>query len=233
MAIASRQLSRLRHRTQELKAQEQDLKAQEQELKMQELALQRETETLKAQEQKLKRQEQMLENLLFTIESRKPTTPKKEPFTLNSLLLSLKSQNTIKDITNESQSVTVRGLGRYPVGPPITITDIANNYLIEVTSMKYNSQFESLLSKYVFVERTSRYEHPLGGRFFQNASPQETSSACEGDAASTGPAADAFKERVFELSEFDENAIVSKRAQVVEEVNSDHQHQVELDLHHG
>jgi uncharacterized protein (TIGR02271 family) len=31
--------------------------------------------------------------------------------------------------------------------------------------------------------------------------------------------ADAFKERVFELSEFDERAIVSKRAQVVEEVN--------------
>ena len=30
---------------------------------------------------------------------------------------------------------------------------------------------------------------------------------------------DAFKERVFELSEFDERAIVSKRAQVVEEVN--------------
>jgi stress response protein YsnF len=31
--------------------------------------------------------------------------------------------------------------------------------------------------------------------------------------------ADALKERVFELSEFDEYAIVSKRAQVVEEVN--------------
>lgn len=30
---------------------------------------------------------------------------------------------------------------------------------------------------------------------------------------------DAFKERVFELSEFDERAIVSKRAQVMEEVN--------------
>jgi uncharacterized protein (TIGR02271 family) len=30
---------------------------------------------------------------------------------------------------------------------------------------------------------------------------------------------DAFKERVFELSEFDERALVSKRAQVVEEVN--------------
>jgi len=30
---------------------------------------------------------------------------------------------------------------------------------------------------------------------------------------------DAFKERVFELSEYDEQAIVSKRAQVVEEVN--------------
>ena len=30
---------------------------------------------------------------------------------------------------------------------------------------------------------------------------------------------DAFKERVFELSEFDERAIVSKKAQVVEEVN--------------
>ncbi len=30
---------------------------------------------------------------------------------------------------------------------------------------------------------------------------------------------DAFKERVFELSEFDERAIVNKRAQVVEEVN--------------
>jgi uncharacterized protein (TIGR02271 family) len=30
---------------------------------------------------------------------------------------------------------------------------------------------------------------------------------------------DAFKERVFELSEFDERALVSKRAQVVEEIN--------------
>ena len=38
------------------------------------------------------------ENLLFTIESEKPTTPKKEHFTSNSLL----SSNSIEDITSKS-----------------------------------------------------------------------------------------------------------------------------------
>jgi len=78
MAIASRQLSRLRQRTQELKAQEQTLK--------------RETELLKAQEQALQHETEMLKNLLFTIESEKPTTPKKEHITLNSLLSSNRTE---------------------------------------------------------------------------------------------------------------------------------------------
>lgn len=99
MAIASRQLSRLRQRTQALKAQEQALKAQEQALqretetlKAQEQTLRRETETLKAQEQTLQRETEMLKNLLSTIESEKPTTPKKEHITLNSLLSSNKTE---------------------------------------------------------------------------------------------------------------------------------------------
>ena len=113
MAIASRLLSRLRQRTQELKAQEQALqretetlkretemlKAQEQTLKRetemlkaQEQALKRETEMLKAQEQTLKRETEMLKNLSFTIESEKPTTPKKEHITLNSLLSSNRTE---------------------------------------------------------------------------------------------------------------------------------------------
>ena len=113
MAIASRQLSRLRQRTQELKAQEQALqretetlkretemlKAQEQALKSetetlkaQEQALKSETETLKAQEQTLQHETEMLKNLLFTIESEKPTTPKKEHITLNSLLSSNRTE---------------------------------------------------------------------------------------------------------------------------------------------
>jgi len=113
MAIASRQLSRLRQRTQELKAQEQTLqretetlkretemlKAQEQALKSetemlkaQEQALKSETETLKAQEQTLQHETEMLKNLLFTIESEKPTTPKKEHITLNSLLSSNRTE---------------------------------------------------------------------------------------------------------------------------------------------
>ena len=120
MAIASRQLSRLRQRTQELKAQEQTLKretellkAQEQALKSeterlkaqeqtlqhetemlkaQEQTLQHETETLKAQEQTLQHETEMLKNRLFTIESEKPTTPKKEHITLNSLLSSNRTE---------------------------------------------------------------------------------------------------------------------------------------------
>ena len=193
MAIASRQLSRLRHRTQELKAQEQ-------ELKMQELALQRETETLKAQEQKLKRQEQMLENLLFTIESRKPTTTKKEPFTLNSLLSSLKSQNMNEDTKNKFKYLAM-GLEGNRVG---TILDR------HILGLVFDvNQFEAIFNRHKSQEAIiSKHD-------------------------ATEAAADAFRERVFELSEFNENAIVSKRAQVVEEVNSDHQHQVELDLHHG
>jgi chromosome segregation ATPase len=106
MAIASRQLSRLRQRTQELKAQEQTLqretetlkretemlKRETEMLKVQEQALKSETETLKAQEQTLKHETEMLKNLLFTIESEKPTTPKKEHITLNSLLSSNRTE---------------------------------------------------------------------------------------------------------------------------------------------
>jgi len=99
MAIASRLLSRLRQRTQELKAQEQalqreteTLKRETEMLKAQEQALKRETEMLKAQEQTLKRETEMLKNLSFTIESEKPTTPKKEHITLNSLLSSNRTE---------------------------------------------------------------------------------------------------------------------------------------------
>ena len=99
MAIASRLLSRLRQRTQELKAQEQalqreteTLKRETEMLKAQEQALKSETEMLKAQEQTLKRETEMLKNLSFTIESEKPTTPKKEHITLNSLLSSNRTE---------------------------------------------------------------------------------------------------------------------------------------------
>jgi chromosome segregation ATPase len=92
MAIASRQLSRLRQRTQELKAQEQTLQRETEALKVQEQALKHETETLKAQEQALQHETEMLKNLLFTIESEKPTTPKKEHITLNSLLSSNRTE---------------------------------------------------------------------------------------------------------------------------------------------
>jgi len=99
MAIASRQLSRLRQRTQELKAQEQalqreteTLKRETEMLKAQEQALKRETEMLKAQEQALQNETEMLKNLSFTIESEKPTTPKKEHITLNSLLSSNRTE---------------------------------------------------------------------------------------------------------------------------------------------
>jgi chromosome segregation ATPase len=85
MAIASRLLSRLRQRTQELKAQEQTLQRETETLK-------RETEMLKAQEQALQHETEMLKNLLFTIESEKPTTPKKEHITLNSLLSSNRTE---------------------------------------------------------------------------------------------------------------------------------------------
>ena len=85
MSIASRLLSRLRQRTQELKAQEQALQRETETLK-------RETEMLKAQEQTLKRETEMLKNLSFTIESEKPTTPKKEHITLNSLLSSNRTE---------------------------------------------------------------------------------------------------------------------------------------------
>ncbi len=110
MAIASRQLSRLRQRTQELKAQEQTLqretetlKRETEILKAQEQALKSETETLKAQEQTLQHETEMLKNLLFTIESEKPTTPKKEHITLNSLL----SSNRIEDMTNKSGFINI------------------------------------------------------------------------------------------------------------------------------
>jgi chromosome segregation ATPase len=92
MAIASRQLSRLRQRTQQLKAQEQTLQRETETLKAQEQALKSETETLKAQEQTLQHETEMLKNLLFTIESEKPTTPKKEHITLNSLLSSNRTE---------------------------------------------------------------------------------------------------------------------------------------------
>jgi chromosome segregation ATPase len=92
MAIASRLLSRLRQRTQELKAQEQTLQRETETLKAQEQALKSETETLKAQEQTLQHETEMLKNLLFTIESEKPTTPKKEHITLNSLLSSNRTE---------------------------------------------------------------------------------------------------------------------------------------------
>jgi len=106
MAIASRQLSRLRQRTQELKAQEQTLKretellkaleqalkSETERLKAQEQTLQHETETLKAQEQTLQHETEMLKNRLFTIESEKPSTPKKEHITLNSLLSSNRTE---------------------------------------------------------------------------------------------------------------------------------------------
>ena len=92
MAIASRQLSRLRQRTQELKAQEQTLQRETEALKVQEQALKHETETLKAQEQALQHETEMLKNLLSTIESEKPTTPKKEHITLNSLLSSNRTE---------------------------------------------------------------------------------------------------------------------------------------------
>jgi chromosome segregation ATPase len=85
MAIASRLLSRLRQRTQELKAQEQTLQRETETMK-------RETEMLKAQEQALQHETEMLKNLLFTIESEKPTTPKKEHITLNSLLSSNRTE---------------------------------------------------------------------------------------------------------------------------------------------
>lgn len=92
MAIASRQLSRLRQRTQELKAQEQALQSETEMLKAQEQTLKRETEMLKAREQTLQHETEMLKNLLFTIESEKPTTPKKEHITLNSLLSSNRTE---------------------------------------------------------------------------------------------------------------------------------------------
>ena len=173
MAIASRQLSRL-------KQQRQDLKAQQQRLK-------RETETLKAQEQTLKRQEQKLKDLLSTIESRKQTTPQKEPSTLNSLLPSLKSQNTTKDITNKPNYVIVRGLGDYPIGSRVPINITALN--------KYNSEVGFIYAGGIKlsthdVERMSLYEQLPGGLFVQNALPLETWPAYEGDAAGTGGGAD-------------------------------------------
>jgi allophycocyanin alpha subunit len=109
MAIASRQLSRLRQRTQALKAQEQTLKRESETLK-------RETETLKAQEQKLQRETEMLKNLLSTIESEKPTTLKKEHFSLNSLL----SSNRIEDRTSKSSFINKnqrRSLAGFAVAP--------------------------------------------------------------------------------------------------------------------
>ncbi|WP_411875012.1 hypothetical protein [Vulcanococcus limneticus] len=109
MAIASRQLSRLRQRTQELKAQEQALQSETEMLKAQEQTLKRETEMLKAREQTLQHETEMLKNLLFTIESEKPKTPKKEHFTLNSLL----SSNTIEDMTNKSGFININQ--HYPV----------------------------------------------------------------------------------------------------------------------
>ena len=47
---------------------------------------------LKAQEQALQNETEMLKNLSFTIESEKPTTPKKEHITLNSLLSSNRTE---------------------------------------------------------------------------------------------------------------------------------------------
>ena len=187
MAIASRQLSRLRQRTQELKAQEQTLKRETEMLKAQEQTLQRETarqvSRLQSETETLKAQEQKLKNLLSIIESEKPKTPKKENFTLNSLRSSL-SPKTVEAIEG---TVFMSVLERLVVGK--------TSIVLRSADLKLNRDHLAKLIR---------------------------------DAQ-----ADAFEERVFELSEFDENAIVSKRAQVVEEVNSDHQHQVELDLHHG
>ena len=183
MAIASRQLSRLRQRTQELKAQEQALKS--------------ETETLKAQEQTLQHETEMLKNLLFTIESEKSKTPKKENFTLNSLHSSLgpKTREAIEGaidnlfLQHKIRNSTIWQSG-FPIGSPIP-AEVAMRVINKSRFIVYKSMLERLVDKTVTVQRR----------------------------ADRDTLADALKERVFELSEFDEYAIVSKRAQVVEEVN--------------
>jgi len=269
MAIASRQLSRLRQRTQELKAQEQALQRETEMLKAQEQTLQRETETLKAQEQTLQHETKMLKNLLFTIESEKPTTPKKEHFTLNSLLPSL-DQNKIEDTTDSllfdqnsieyTTDIPPSSLGekrighviinrrRFPVGSPVAVEAAIDMSVLGGASPAFSlgqgrvrqlaggsrrsvpSSF-SLNSPVVDIKYKSILERlagnePLvcligqsGGPY--PAAPQlvDETVTMQRRAFNRDALADAFRERVFELSEFDERAIVSKRAQVVEEVN--------------
>jgi hypothetical protein len=197
MAIASRQLSRLRQRTQELKAQEQTLQRETEMLKAQEQTLKRETETLKAQEQTLQHETEMLKNLLFTIESEKSKTPKKENFTLNSLHSSLgpKTREAIEGaidnlfLQHKIRNATIWQSG-FPIGSLIP-AEVAMRVINKSRFIVYKSMLERLVDKTVTVQRR----------------------------AVRDTLADALKERVFELSEFDEYAIVSKRAQVVEEVN--------------
>ena len=144
MAIASRQLSRLRQRTQELKAQEQALKS--------------ETETLKAQEQTLQHETEMLKNLLFTIESEKSKTPKKENFTLNSLHSSLgpKTREAIEGaidnlfLQHKIRNATIWQSG-FPIGSPIP-AEVAMRVINKSRFIVYKSMLERLVDKTVTVQ---------------------------------------------------------------------------------
>jgi olfactory receptor len=259
----------LKSETEMLKAQEQTLQHETEMLKAQEQALKSETETLKAQEQALQHETEMLNNLLFTIESEKPTTQKKENFTLNSLLSSL-DQNKIEDTTdsllldqNRIEYTTdspLSSLGEnrighaiinrrgFPVGSPVAVEtaidmsgwggaspafslgqgrvrqlaggsrrSVPSSFSLNspVVDIKYKSILERLAGNEPLVCLIGQSGGPYP------AAPQlvDETVTMQRRAFNRDALADAFREHVFELSEFDERAIVSKRAKVVEEVN--------------
>ncbi len=95
MAIASRLISRLQQRTQELKAQKRTLQSETEVLQYETEVLQSETELLQCEKQALQRETEKLrktnsnlQSLLSEIESRQSKIPPKEVHTLRSLPLS-------------------------------------------------------------------------------------------------------------------------------------------------
>jgi myosin heavy subunit len=103
MAIASRLISRLQQRTQELKEQKRTLQSETEALQYETEMLQSETELLQTEKQALQRETEKLrktnsnlQSLLYEIESRQSKIPPKEVHTLRSLLSS--SNQTITDL---------------------------------------------------------------------------------------------------------------------------------------
>jgi hypothetical protein len=284
MAIASRLISRLQQRTQELKAQKRTLQSETDVLQYETEVLQSETELLQSEKQALQRETEKLrktnsnlQSLLSEIESRQSKIPPKEVYTLRSLLSSSNQSSKANRYSTphhltffgdgftqltaqaphnfEARVVDIGGCN--PVNIRYHAVDLAAKHpevkaqlidnakdpnVLEVVELGKVAEFKAgklefhddrihiwhmrsgkasfepaqLLENLNALQVTIDRNKPNGAYWHSRISPSPWAPRIIVNSAALE---DAFKERVFELSEFDEHAILSKRSQIVDEVN--------------